>query len=231
MKIVNVEQGTMAWQALRRCKVTGTKLEKVMGSALERVQLISELIAEEATEQTKVIRATEEMERGTNEEEFAVKLFEDQTGKKFVREGMWLSDEYPFLAHSPDASIVNKKGDVLEAVEVKNPDSKTAIFNRLANEIPFAELGLTKAKTPFIGIPPDYKWQCVNYFLVNPKLEKLHFLIHDARFIDPKAKLYVITVNRENPELWEALAQAKEALIKFREDWLAWKEIILPTEF
>lgn len=230
MKIIDIEQGTMEWQVLRRCKITGTKLEDVMGTNLTRAQLISELIAEEATEQTKFVRPTEEMERGTNEEEFAIKLFEEQTGKKLTRGGMWLSDEYEFVAHSPDASLT-KKGKVVEAVEVKNPDSKTAIFSRLVNLIPVEETGLPKGRLPFLGVPPDYKWQCVNYFLVNPDLKRLYFLIHDARFIDPKAKLYVVTIERENKELQEVLEQAKTALSAFRNQWMSWKEIILPTEF
>lgn len=230
MNIVDVEQGTQEWQNIRRCKVTGTKLEDVMGTSLARAQLISELIAEEATEQTKFIRPTEEMERGTNEEEFAIKLFERQSGKKFKRGGVWISDEYNFLAHSPDGSL-SKKGVVTEAVEVKNPDSKTAIFSRLVNMIPVEETGLPKGRLPFLGVPPDYKWQCVNYFLVNPKLERLHFLIHDARFIDPKAKLYVVTIERDSKELVEAVAEAKAALEIFRSQWVAWKEVILPTEF
>jgi hypothetical protein len=221
----------MEWHALRRCKVTGTKLEDVMGTGYARTQLIAELIAGEATEQTKIVRVTEEMERGTNEEEFAIRLFEEQTGNEFVRGGMWLSDEYDFLAHSPDGSLVDETGDVVEAVEVKNPDSRTAIFNRLANMIPADELGLTKSRAPFLGVSADYKWQCVNYFLTNRKLQRLHFLIHDARFIDPKAKLYVVTMGRDDMQLQEALTQAEEALIKFRADWLRWKEVILPTEF
>lgn len=230
MKIIDVEQGTQEWQILRRCKITGTKLEDVMGTPLARAQLISELIAEEATEQTKFVRPTEEMERGTNEEEFAIKLFEEQTGKKFSRGGVWLSDKYDFLAHSPDGSL-SKKGKVIEATEVKNPDSKTAIFSRLVNLIPAEETGLPKGRLPFLGVPPDYKWQCVNYFLVNPDLERLYFLIHDARFIDPKAKLYVVTLERDMPELIEALEQARMALGEFRDRWVEWKEIILPTEF
>lgn len=230
MKVIDIEQGTMEWQTLRRCKITGTKLEDVMGTPLARMQLTAELIAEEATEQTKFVRPTEEMERGTNEEEFAIKLFEEQTKRKFKRGGVWLSEEYDFLAHSPDASFSNKKGEITEAVEVKNPDSKTAIFSRLANMIPQEETGLPKGRLPFLGVPPDYKWQCVNYFLVNPKLEKLHFLIHDARFIDPKAKLYAVTVVR-GPDIQEAVEQAQQALIEFRARWVTWKEIILPTEF
>lgn len=231
MQIVNVEQGTQEWHAMRRCKVTGTKLEDVMGSNLARVQLISELIAEEMTEQSKIIRATEEMERGNHEEAFAIKLYEQQTGRKVVQGGMWLSDEYDYLACSPDGAIVEENGDILEAIEVKNPDSKTAVFYKLSNLIPNEELGLTKAKMPFLGIPENYKWQCVDYFLTNRKLQKLHFLIHDARFIDGKAKLYVVTLERSNEILQDAIKEAEEALVKFREDWQNWKEIAYPTEF
>lgn len=231
MKIIEIEQGTPEWHAIRRCKVTGTKLEAVMGTPLSRAQLISELIAEEATEQSKIIKPTEEMERGMNEEEFAIKLYEEQTGIKLNRGGIWLSDEFEYLACSPDASLVQENGTILEALEIKNPDSKTAIFNRLTNNIPLEELGIAKSKASFLGIPIIYKWQCVNYFLVNRELQTLRFIIHDARFIDPKVKLYIITLNRDNEELQEAIRQAEESLIKFRADWMKWKEIILPTDF
>lgn len=247
MKILEVEQGTLEWHEERRCTITGSKFENVMGTPLARVQLIAELIAEEATEQSKIIRPTAEMERGTNEEEFAIKLFEKSIGRKFIRGNMWRSDEYPYLACSPDAYRQEKNGDVLEAVETKNPDSKTAIMYRLLNMVGMDQLQLgtwlrpTKdrpesvfspsAKTPFLGIPAEYKWQCINYFLVNRKLKKLHFVVHDARFIDPSAKLYVITLERDNEILQHALMEAEEALTRLRADWEQWKEIVLPTAF
>lgn len=231
MQTLNIEQGTKEWLDARRCKITGTKLDDVMGTPLAQLQLICELIAEEGTEQTKLTRMTDEMERGNAEEEFAIKLFEEVHGKELVRGGMWLSDEYDFLTHSPDASIVDASGDILEAVEVKNPDSKTVIFDRLANLLPAEELGITKSKLPFLGIPAQYKYQCVNYFLVNRKLQRLHFVIHDARFIDPKAKLSVVTLERENEVLQEAINEAEKALVTFRSKWLAWKEIVLPDNF
>jgi len=247
MKVLDIEQGSDIWHARRRCTITGSKLDNVMGTDLARVQQIAELIAEEATEQSKIVRATAEMERGNEEEEFALNLFERQTGKKLVRGGMWVSDENDWHANSPDASIVDENGDITEACEVKNPDTKTVMFYRLTNIVGMEELNLgtwlkpTKdrvepefkpsAKNPFIGIPADYKWQCVNYFLVNEKLQKLHFLVHDARIINDDAKLYIVTIDRDNEILQEAMAEAKITLAKFRSDWLKWKEMILPTEF
>jgi hypothetical protein len=231
MKILDIQQGSAEWHARRRCTITGTKLDDVMGTALAQVQLAAELIAEKGTEQSKIIRPTEEMERGNAEEEFAIKRYEQETGKKVVRGGMWVSYENDWHAHSPDGSIVEANGDVLEAIEVKNPDSKTAIFYRLANMIPNEELGLTKSKIPFLGIPQDYKWQCVNAFIVNEKLQKLHFLVHDARFINDGVKLYVVTLNRNNEVLQEAIKEAKKALAEFRDKWTRWEEVVLPSNF
>lgn len=231
MKIITgIEQGTKEWQDHRRCKVTGTKLDSVMGSPLDRVNLIAELIAEEATEQTKFVRPTEEMERGTAEEVFAVKMFEEVTGKKVDRICICLSEEFDFLALSPDG-LIGKKGKYTEAIEVKCPNSQTAVFNRLANMIPNEELGLAKSKQTFLGIPAQYKWQAVNYFLVNEDLQTLYFTTYDARFIDEKEKLYIVEVKRDSEQMQEAINQAREALIKFRADWLRWKEIVLPSNF
>lgn len=230
MQILNIEQGSKEWHDRRRCKVTGSKLEKVMGTSLARAQLIAELIAEEATEQTKIIRATDEMERGTAEEIFAIKMFEARTGKKVSRVGICISDEYDWLAVSPDGLV--KHGDVYsEAIEVKSPDSKTAIFARLANLIPQDEIKLPKSNQSFLGIPESYKWQVVQYFIVNPDLKLLNFVVYDARFIDDQEKMYIIKVESTNEMLQDAIKEAKETLVKFRADWLAWSEIVLPKKF
>ncbi|MFA9263016.1 MAG: YqaJ viral recombinase family protein, partial [Undibacterium sp.] len=204
MKILEVEQGTKEWRDARLGMVTGTRFADVMGTTEARAKLIAELIAEEFTEQSKDNRVTAEMERGTAEEPFALRAFEEQTGKKVTKQGMWVSEEMPWLSYSPDGPIL-EKGVPTEVVEVKNPDSKTVMFYRLANHIPLEKLGLgswvqpTKtalkedpmseatfkpsAKAPFLGIPADYKWQCIAPFLVNPDLKRLHFLAYDARGI------------------------------------------------
>lgn len=231
MQIVNVEQGTQEWHEARRCKVSGTKLDSIMGTKYARAQLIARFIAEEATEQVKIGRVTAEMERGTAEEPFAIKLFEAREGKKVERVGLCVSDEIPFLALSPDGLIADENGKYTEAVEVKSPDTETAIFYRMCNMLPHAEIGVTPAKKPFLGIPADYVWQVVNYFIVNPDLQKLHFLVYDVRFIDDREKLYTVTVLRENELLKDAIEQAKQELWAFYADWQRYKEIVLPTNF
>jgi len=237
MRTIAIEQGTKEWHDSRMCKITGTKLKAVMGTAEARRSLIAELIAEEATEQSKAFVTTAEMERGNAEEIFAIRAYEAKTGKKVERVGMCVHDEHDWIALSPDGLIKDESGKYSEATEVKCPDSKKAILYRIENMIPMEETGLMGAKgnplagAPFLGIPSEYKWQVVHYFLVNNDLKKLHFLIYDARFINEDAKLYTVEVSRDNEILQEAVKEAMEALLKFRADWLAWKEIVLPTEF
>lgn len=237
MRTIAIEQGTKEWHDSRMCKITGTKLKAVMGTAEARRGLIAELIAEEATEQSKMFNTTAEMERGNAEEIFAIRAYEAQTGKKVERVGMCVHDEHDWIALSPDGLIKDASGKYSEATEVKCPDSKKAILYRIENMIPMEETGLMGKKgeplsgAPFLGIPSEYKWQVVHYFLVNNDLKTLHFLIYDARFINDDAKLYTVEVSRDNEILQEAVKEAMEALLKFRADWLAWKEIVLPTEF
>lgn len=227
--IKDIEQGTKEWHDLRRCRITSTKLEEVMGTPAARLALIAELIAEEGTEQSKIIRPTPEMERGTAEEIFAIKRFEEKYGKKVEKVTMCISSEFDWLAVSPDALIPDENGKYTQSVEAKNPDSKTVIFYRMLRKNP--QIKVPASKIPFIGIPADYKWQVVADFLVNDELEKLYFLIHDARFIEDTAKLDVIEINRENPELQVAMKEAREELIKFRDEWMTWREEVLPSWF
>lgn len=229
--IKDLEQGSAEWQALRRCRITGTKLGDVMGSPLERIQLIADLISESGTEQTAMEKPTPEMERGSAEEEFGLKLFAERTGKKIERHGAWISKERDWLMHSPDGVIKGKNGKFSEAVEIKSPKSKTLIFYKLANMIDPEELNLSKSKQNICGISPDYIWQAINYFLVNPDLQTLHFGVYDVRFIEEDAKLYVVELKREDPDVQALIQRAEVALEQFRIDWLKWQDIVLPNNF
>jgi hypothetical protein len=246
MKIINCEQGTNEWLEARRCMITGTKLESVMGTNWDRLMLACELIAEEATEQVKSMKVSSEMERGTAEEVFARKHFEKITKKKVKQIGFCVSDEFDYLGCSGDGWIENKK-ELTEALEIKCPDTKQAVFYNLASQLSPEILGLgswsaiTKlspepkfkpsSKVPFAGIPEQYKWQVVNYFLVNEKLEKLNFAIYDPRFLDEKSIIHTIVVEKNNPLLQEAISEAKEELVKFRKFWLDCRNIIIKDNF
>lgn len=250
MKIIeNLEQGSAEWHEARRCMITGTKLDSVMGTPYDKLMLVCELIAEEATEQTKTFKSTPEMERGSAEEVFARKHFEQMTGKKVVQLGFCISEEFPFLGISGDGWIKKVEKDLkyTSALEIKSPDSKNAVFYKLSSVLSASFLGLgywsaiTKAnpdpvfkpsvKAPFLGVPAQYKWQSVNYFLVNPDLEELNFAIYDARFIEDPAKMTVIKILRSDPLLQEALEEAKKELVSFREFWVKCREVIIVENF
>lgn len=237
MKIIQCEQGTQEWHDERRAKVTGKKLGNIMGTPAARITQMAELIAEEATEQTKVNRTSIEMERGTAEEPFAIKQFEKITKKIVAKIGICVSDEFPWLACSPDGFIADKKGEYTEALEIKCPDSKQAVLYRMENMLDPNLTGLLTAKgelratAPFLGVPIEYKWQIINYFLVNEKLETLYFVVYDARFINEKEKAYTVVVQRNHLLVQEAIQQATVELARFREDWLAYKEVVLPSNF
>lgn len=237
MKIINCEQGSPEWHTERRNRITGRKLDKVMGGSTAQFGLICDLIAEEATEQSKIIRASAEMERGNNEEPFAIKMFEGMTGKKVDRLGLCISNEFDWIALSPDGFIKDKKGKYTEALEIKSPDSATAVYYKLTNLIPLEELGMIKkngectAAAPFCGIPSEYKWQVIHYFIVNQDLETLHFGIYDGRFINGESQLYIVSVNRTDELIQSAITEAKSELLLFREKWMKYRDIALPSNF
>lgn len=222
------EQGTKEWHDIRRGRITGTALQDVMGTPWNRLQLISELVAEEGTEQTKQFRSTPEMERGSAEEPFALQAFQERYNKEVERVGFCVSDQFDWIGYSPDGLIKDENGKYSEGIEIKNPNSSTLILYKILNLVP--GIG-SSAKKPFLGVPADYKWQVVHAFLVNDDLEKLYFAIYDARFISDQDKLYVVEVERTNPEMIEALKESREALVAFRAEWLRCKALVLTDNF
>ena len=223
-------QGSDEWHSMRRGKVTGSKLSSVLGTSLTRTQLIAELIGEYASEQTKTFKPTIEMERGTEQEPLAVQAFEKLNNVEINRNvGFMISDEFNFLGFSPDGIL--EDSDFSEMIEIKNPDTKTMMFYKIANMIPQEETKLSAGKQNWCGISQDYKYQVLCGFLVNEKCKKIHFLVHDARIIDEKQRLYTVTIERDNELVQKELKEVREELIRFRADWLKWQDIIMPSNF
>lgn len=198
MKKHNMEQGSDEWHHIRKGKVTGTTLKGIMGTPKARAEAVYEIIAERLTVgvDTEYENA---MDRGTRLEPDAIAAFELETGKEVERIGFAEDDTNPLIANSPDGLI----GDT-EAVEAKCMGGKNHVKMWLTNEI-----------------PEEYKWQVVQYFIVNEKLQTLYFIgYHPEITVHP---LHIITVNRET--LTEDIAKAKVA----QEVFLGEVEKILKT--
>lgn len=183
MKKHNIEQGTPEWHQLRKGKITGTQLKDIMGTPKKREDAIYEIIAERLTIGVEDSENYENaMDRGIRLEPDAISAFELETGKIVEVTGFCEDDTNPMIANSPDGLI----GET-EAVEAKCMGGKNHVKMWLTNEV-----------------PDDYKWQVVQYFIVNKKLEKLYFIGYNPDIsIHP---LHIIEVKRE--QIQEAIEKA-----------------------
>ncbi len=114
------------------------------------------------------------MDRGSRLEEEALKLFAEKTGKEVSNDlVMWVSDVNDALAYSPDGIISEE-----EVVETKCLSSAWHLYIYYEKDI-----------------PPQYRKQNLQAFIVNDKLQKLHFACYDPRI--PSLPLHWITITRE----------------------------------
>ncbi len=199
MKVIQVEQGTDEWLKLRLGKITGTRLKSVMGTKGAQETLMYELLAEQLSGQQEQVWVNAAMQWGTDHEDEAVQMFEKGKRKKSEAVGFCISDEFPYLGLSPDR-LVKTKDVFTKAIEVKCPATKTCMKYRAEG-----------------GIPKEYKWQVVNYFLVCDTLKELDFVVYDPRIIKDELKLTTINVTRK--DLVEDIEAARERLVAFHAKW------------
>lgn len=212
MKIIECIQGSLEWKKIRLGKVTGTRLKSAIGTKIVQKTLITELIAEVETEQPKEKKSSPVMERGTSEEEFAIKRYEQLTGAKTEAVGLCVHDTLKWLALSPDRFIkIGKK--YKKGVEVKCPNSDTMIKYRM--NLP--------------NIPAEHRPQILEYFIVNEDMDELDLVIYDERFISEDMKMLIITITRA--KLKEELEETMKILKDFRKLWLSYKDKLLNNNF
>lgn len=185
----NIKQGSPEWHQIRKGKVTGTALKKIMGTARAREEAFYEIIAERLT-----VGLGDEsenaMDRGTRLEPEAVATFEFETGKKVEITGFCEDDDDPMICNSPDGLIPKENA----AVEVKCLGGKNHVKMWLTNQV-----------------PDDYEWQVVQYFVLNKKLETLYFIGYNPDI--PAHPLHVIEIKRA--EIQEKIDLAKTAQKEF----------------
>lgn len=175
MKKHNITQRSDEWLHMKKGRMGGTSLKFIMGTPKARSDAFYELIAERLTVGVQSDYENP-MDRGVRLEDEAIASFEFETGLIVEKTGLVESDDNPNISYSPDGLI----GDS-EDVEVKCMGGKNHVKMWLTNEV-----------------PEDYKWQVVQAFIVNPKLEKRYFVGYNPDIsIHP---LHVIEVNRKDIE-------------------------------
>lgn len=188
----NIEQKSNEWFHIRKGKITGTTLKSIMGTPKARQEAIYEIIAERLTVGIENEDNYENpMDRGNRLEPDAIALFELETGKKVERIGFCEENNNSMIANSPDGLI----GDD-EAIEVKCLGGKNYVKSWLTNKV-----------------SDEYEWQIIQYFVVNEKLEKLYFVLHNPDI--PVHPLHIIEVNKKDIEKDIALAKrSQEAFLQ-----------------
>lgn len=173
----------------RKKKITGSRLNDIVvkrgtGQKIGFYELIAERLA-----RTEIVE--DPMERGHRLEDEALELFEKETGKSIDNNlVLWTRDDNEDIGVSPDGSI----GET-EAVEVKCLASARHV-----------EVLITQT------LSSEYKMQCIQYFIVNEKLETLYFCFYDPRLVTKQ--LFYLTFKREDlkEEIEEYLEYQRKTL-------------------
>ncbi len=175
MQIINIEQGSEEWLEYRKGKITGTRLGDIFakrgGRKIGFYDVIADRLALDPDDENR-------MDRGLRLEEEAIKVFTEKTGKKVERVGLCVSEVNPNIINSPDGLIkVGKK--YKEAIEIKCLSPARHLQAVIENVV-----------------PGEFEAQKIQYFVVNPDLEKLHFVFYDPRIAS--VPFHVIEVTRES---------------------------------
>lgn len=199
----NVEHGSHEWYELRRTKITGTTLKSILAPRSEPLKMIDELIAEDVSgmsddDDTFI---NDEMQRGIDLEPVAKKEYEDIMGLTVEDVGFLQSERWPHLGLSPDG-LVGEIG----AIECKCPKTKT--------HVRYLREG---------GLPKEYYYQILAYFLVHEKLFWVDFISYDPRFaVRP---IFIHRTNRV--DLKKELIDAQSKLDKFFSEYESMKTQII----
>lgn len=191
MQYIDVEQGSESWKELRCWVITGTKLQSVLWTDKVRKTLIYELIAE-------VIAPTPEwyksaaMENWNIIEDIVMEQYPDAKKIGFIKkyEWLWISCDW----------VIEIDWKIKKAIEIKSPEPKAFVRYKME-----------------WWIPPEYKAQVLQYYIVIEDLDELDFIIYNPTVKDPEYRKIVIHTTRE--QFTKEIAEAKEKLSSFRIEW------------
>lgn len=194
------------WLLARQGKITGTRLKDIVvkRGIEEKIgfyELIAERLAVSEVDFDGYVPNETPMDRGTRLQKYAIEKLSKAIKKKVDDHlVLWTRDDNDSIAISPDGVIVDLKNPDTQAVETKCLASARHI-----------EAWITK------GIPEEYHYQKIQYFIVNDKLQRLYFCFYDPRI--PCKDFFYLIVDRKDvqAEVDQYLAYQKEKLAKVNE--------------
>ena len=202
----DIKQGSIEWHEIRWGKIGGTLSA---GLFVKSDTLMIDILSQRMEDfEPSDSYQNEAMQRGSDMEPFAREYLNQYTGVNFLESGWLQSEENEILGNSPDGI---SECETIQC-EIKCFGRKKHFEVLLNNEIPLDNIN-----------------QCLHYFTVNPKLERLYFIafrpeapkhfvkeltLESIINIGTKAKPRNITV--KDAKEW-ALSLAKELLTEIKE--------------
>lgn len=134
---INVEQGTPEWKAARLGHVTASGMANVMAKGKDKSEAVTrykykvQIVAERMTGVVAESYSNAAMERGVEQEGFAVMAYESMRDVLVDKTGFWLHPSIKWLGVSPDR-LVGDDG----LIEVKCPNTTTHLGYLFDNRVP-----------------------------------------------------------------------------------------------
>ncbi|MCK5341852.1 MAG: YqaJ viral recombinase family protein [Candidatus Heimdallarchaeota archaeon] len=184
----DIIQRSPEWYDIRRGKIGGTGMSKVMGSKWK--DFIFDLIAQNVSpwfEEDPYL--SEDMQRGIELEPEAREAYEKETGNKVTEYGYVQHESIELLGMSPDGFTQNNT----IGIEIKCPRVKGHLMNIFNNSIPASD-----------------KWQIVSYFLMGAT--EVHYVSYCPDF--ERKPLHIIKV--ESVDMIDEIGKASIKLGEFQ---------------
>jgi hypothetical protein len=180
----DIEQRTDAWLEIKSGKTSGSGFKPIISARTNATldtyayKLISELEDKHPKRYNHGF-LNSSVEWGIEMEPYAISAFEREYNL-IVEDVGWVEPQHPAYVgqcgYSPDGII-----DIYTHIEVKCLDTKNHI--RCITEDAY---------------PKEYEPQILNYFVCNPDLEKVYFILYDPRLKTKKNWLFVKEINRSD---------------------------------
>jgi hypothetical protein len=182
------DQQSAAWLEAKLGKIGGTRLKQVFST--NNLDLVDELIAELGSGLHPENFVTAAMQRGIDLEPTVRRMFARLHDIEIEEIGLCESDVMPFLVCSPDGF----SKDRTIGVEIKCPSTKQHVKTIRQRQV-----------------PAEYRYQVLNYFLVNERCEVMYFVSFDDRY----RPLPYFELRMERKDIEPELTAARVELVKF----------------